>query len=361
MESKFRFLVRETLIREYFDREFEAIFEGLNVILEDGRWTGARTYEWEPETKKGTPEEPAPTFQWDLSNPKPGFAEDIVKKTKAFLAKLPKDRIQEYFKKFLDKIKNLPQRLRRDIMIAVASSFLTIASMASLTGSPEHKVDPKMAQEFKEVVQDVKDTDPASIKEPEKAKVQQKSAKSSFQKAQKHVKTAEAGYSDDRQDSGNWVNIKGYGKRFVGSKYGISAPILAKYLGRLPKKEDMMKLSYETALKIYKRNYWDANNLTHFSNQSIADILYDGCVNQGIFGTKETMRNALNRMSVKISPGDDPFSMEWIKKANTLDQEKLFSNIKKERLSRYKSSETFAVHGKGWMNRLGALEFDQGV
>lgn len=357
MENKLRLLIRETLMMERLDDEFEAIFEGLNVLAEAGNWTSPNTYEWEPENKKGVPDEPALTFQWDLGQAKPGFADEIARKTEAFLKKLPKERIQEYFVKFLDKVKSLPKQLRRKILLVVGGVFLTFASLSSLTGSTQHKADPVMAQEFKDAVQDDRKTD--DVQDVHKdAKIQAPTGKSSFAKAQKHVKTSEAGYSDDRHDSGNWVNIKGYGKRFIGSKYGISAPILAKYLGRLPKKEDMMKLSYETALKIYKKDYWDAANLTHFSHQSIADIIYDGCVNQGISGTKETMRNALSRMGVDISPSDDPFSMKWIKVANGLKQDLLFSKIKTERASRYKSSDTFAVHGKGWLNRLGSLDFD---
>ena len=369
-EHTLRSLIRETIAGEYrnalLEMEFQAIFGGLNVLAEAGNWTGPNTYEWEPEPKKGTPDEPPLTFQWDVdtSNPKGNIAGEIAKKTKAFLEKLPKDRIQEYFGKFLEKIKNLPQRLRRDIMVATASAFLTVASMASLTGPAGNTVDPKMAQEFKEVVQDAGNPESQEqdaqtpSKDRTQSKTRQNTKKSSFQQAQSHVKISEAGYSDDRKDNGNWVNIKGYGKRFVGSKYGISAPVLAKYMGRLPKAEDMRDLSYATALKIYKRNYWDANNLTHFSNQSVANILYDGCVNQGTYGTKETMRNALNSMGVKISGSEDPFSPNWIKTANALNQESLFNAVKTHRGKRYRESDTFAVHGKGWMNRLSSLEFD---
>lgn len=362
---RLRALVRETLngqiSNSILESEFNSIFEGLDILLESGRWTGPNTYEWEPEPKRGIPDEPALTFQWDLSNSKPGFAEEMARKTKAFLEKLPKEKIQEYFAKFLDKVKSLPKEIRRRILLVVGGVFLTFASLSSLTGPSEHRIDPVIAGEFKEVIMS-KDDRNASKQDVDTDETKKApTSKSSFAKAQHHVKISEAGYSDDRKDSGNWIEVKGYGKRFIGSKYGISAPILAKYLGRLPKKEDMMRLSYQTALKIYKKDYWDATNLANFSNQSVANILYDGCVNQGISGTKETMRNALNRMGVKISPSDDPFSMAWIKRANRLDQEKLFSNIKAERASRYKSSDTFAVHGKGWLNRLGNLEFDQEV
>jgi hypothetical protein len=55
---------------------------------------------------------------------------------------------------------------------------------------------------------------------------------SSFKESQKIVSLAEGGYSDDRKDTGNWVDIKvdKLLKRFIGSKYGISAPILKAHL-----------------------------------------------------------------------------------------------------------------------------------
>jgi lysozyme family protein len=373
IEHKLRSLIRENIIsldKDFqnimLEREFNSIFDSLETLLkESGQWTSPNTFEWDPVKKPGIPDEKPLTFQWDLtqSSSKDNFADDLAKKIKSFVDKLPKEKIQEYFFKFLEKIKNLPKEIRRKIMVSTAAVFLGVASLSSLLStSPDYKINPPMAQEFKEVVQDSQynagDIE-NSQKPTETNKAKQSTNKSSFNQAQKHVKISEAGYSDDRNDTGNWLEIKGYGKRFVGSKYGISAPILAKYLGRLPKKEDMMKLPYETALKIYKKDYWDKNNIAHFANQSIANILYDGCVNQGSNGTRETLRNALNRMGVEISSADDPFSMNWIKIANGLNQEKLFQNIKKERASRYKSSDTFAVHGKGWLTRLGNIEFGQ--
>ena len=371
---KLRSLIRENIIsldKDFqnimLEREFNQIFDGLYSILkESGQWTSPNTYEWDPVKKPGIPDEKPFTFQWDLTgaSSKETFADELAKKIKSFVDKLPKEKVQEYFYKFLEKIKNLPKEIRRKIMISAAAVFLGVASLSSLLSpSPEYKINAQMAQEFEEVVQDVQSQDSEDSQDSQKPtetnKAKHSTSKSSFNQAQKHVKISEAGYSDDKNDTGNWLEIKGYGKRFIGSKYGISAPILAKYLGRLPKKEDMMKLSYETALKIYKKDYWDKNNIAHFANQSIANILYDGCVNQGSNGTRETLRNALNRMGVEISSADDPFSMNWIKTANRLNQEKLFNLIKKERASRYKSSDTYAVHGKGWLTRLGNIEFGQ--
>ena len=185
----------------------------------------------------------------------------------------------------------------------------------------------------------------------------------SFEEAQKLVKTAEAGYSEDRGDAGNWIDVPSGGQRFIGTNHGISAPILAKYfkekgITRLLSKSDMMKLSYGTALKIFKNNYWDAQELGTLKDQNVANVIYNGCVNQGIDGMRSVLRNALEDNGVVISDTDNIFSKEILLKANEVDQEKLFNSIKQYREERYRDSKTFKRHGEGWLNRLDALSYE---
>lgn len=54
----------------------------------------------------------------------------------------------------------------------------------------------------------------------------------------------------------------------------------------------MKNLTYEEALEIYKKQYWTPQNLSLFNNQSIANLIYDGCVNQGIQAMKDIVRAA---------------------------------------------------------------------
>lgn len=197
------------------------------------------------------------------------------------------------------------------------------------------------------VINDIKDIKEASLK----------STKSFFDKAQNIVKGLEAGYSNDKGDTGNWIKVKG-GRRFVGTNHGISAPILAEYLGRLPKKEDMINLSYKTALDIYKKNYWDSQNLSDFNDQSISNLLYDGCVNQGITGMKDVLRKALIENNIDINNEDNPFSKNWISKINKINKKDLFESIKKFREIRYKEARTFHRHGDGWLNRLNSFNYE---
>lgn len=303
------------LVEKQFNNIIDDIFR---LVESDGKWTSDNTYEWDIEQDNS-----------------------IKRKLRSFLSKLPKDKIKEYYYKLIDKVKSLPDKVRRKLIATYTAVFLGFLSITSLlpSGVESDTLPDKVRQEVLSTL-----TGKESVK------------KSSFDESQKLVKQAEAGYSNDKGDDGNWINVPG-GRRFVGTNHGISAPTLSEYLGRLPKKEDMKNLSYDTALKIYKKNYWDKHNIGEYNEQSIADIIYDAVVNQGETGTRIVLRKALNENGVKITSGDNPFNLEWIKKSNNLDQKNFFNSIKKFREERYKKSKTFKRHGEGWLNRLDSFKY----
>ena len=246
------------------------------------------------------------TFEWDLTK----IDNSVLGRLKTFLSKLSKEKVKEYFYRFLDKIRILPERTRKTLMINYAGVFLLFVSLTYLT--QENKVDNKVIPVVKEFVKVNKESD--------------------FKESQKVVALAEGDYSNDRKDKGNWIDFKMGNKilkRFIGSKYGISAPILKEYLKRTPRKEDMLNLSYDTALKIYKSKFWDTQNLKKFCNQSVANIVYDGCVNQGVAGIKSELRKVLLNKGIKISENDNPLDSKYIKKINALNQQEIFDSIKK--------------------------------
>lgn len=306
------------------EKEFESITNQIFKIFESEEPV---TYEWNLKKDK---EEPV-TFEWDLTKPNTS----VVDKLKTFLSKLPKEKVKEYFLKFLKKLSFLPEMSRKKLMVTYATAFLSVASIGYLAAG--------IGNENKAVKEFVK-----------------LSKKASFDVSQEIVALAEGEYSDDKKDTGNFVDFELNGEtvqRFIGTKYGVSAPVLKEYLGRLPKKEDMINLSYETALDIYKHKYWDSANISEVCNQSIANIIYDGCINQGIGGMKDVLRKALNENGVEISDDENPFNIDFIKNINIINQTKLFNSIKKFRESRYREAKTFDAHGDGWLDRLSKIEF----
>lgn len=87
----------------------------------------------------------------------------------------------------------------------------------------------------------------------------------------------EGGYQNSDLDSGNY-NSRG---QLVGTKFGISAPILESWLGRVPSAADMKNLSQATAMQIYKKWFWDKNQLGEIANQALAEIVFDATIQHG--------------------------------------------------------------------------------
>ncbi len=320
------------------EKSFQKIIDDIFRLVEsEDTWTSDNTYEWDLSNNDNTN-----TFEWDITK-----EVEIKSKLKSFLSKLSKDKIKDYFYRLIDGIKSLPISIRKKLIFSYVGIFLLFTSAGSLF--PENST---MSSKIPEVVKS-EVVDILNISNKKEVDL-----KSSFEKAQSIVKEVEAGYSDDRGDSGNWIKVPG-GRRFVGTNHGISAPILADYLGRLPKRSDMESLPYETAVKIYKDKFWNSNNIQEFINQSVANIVYDGAVNQGEAGIRDVLRKSLNDNGVHITDDDNPFDIGWIKKINTLDQKSFFKSVFKFREERYKGSRTFKRHGDGWLNRLYSINFEK--
>jgi lysozyme family protein len=338
------------------EKEFNYIINDFLRIVEDveGKWTGPTTIEWDYSNElEEDPKEDRNDVD-ELTDKIIDFGEKALNKLRDFLKKLPKEKIKEYYVKMVNKFKSLPETLRRKLIAGVTGVFLTFVSLGYLT-TPSASSYSKSGigldkEQTEEIIQITKDKKEKVVITP-----------ASFEKAQGLVKLAEAGYSNDRGDNGNFISVPG-GRRFIGTNHGISAPILAEYLKkqgikRLINKDDMMNLSYKTALKIYKANYWNAQHLSELSDQNVANVIYDGCVNQGIDAMRSIVRDALEENGIEISDNDVIFSKEILSKANSVDQVKLFNSIKKFREARYKESGTFSRHGEGWLNRLDNISY----
>ncbi len=164
----------------------------------------------------------------------------------------------------------------------------------------------------------------------------------SFEIAQNKVKKVEGGYQNLKNDAGNWTGGKVGVGTLVGTKYGISAPTLQRFLGRPVTKEDMMNLSYDVALIIYKKFYWDEMDLDNIQNQSLADLIYQTAVHFGVSGAKNIVSKAL---CLKY------YSSEQI---NKLEPKSSFDKIWNTLFEIYSKNKTF---GKGFINRLKNFKF----
>lgn len=271
-------------------------------------------------------------------------------------------KVKEYFEKFILELNSLPYEIKKKLLKKFIVVFILFIPLSNLVTDLSIKQEPVL----KEVVAEAnQESIPVEI---DKEVVDKKSKFASFERAQHLVKMAEAGYSSDRNDTGNWINVPGGGQRFIGTNHGISAPVLAQYfkdkgINRLISKQDMMDLDYETALEIYKKDYWNAARLSNFKSQSIANVLYDECVNQGVGAALSDAKKSMENMGHETDEIGSwkEFHKELTPKVNKMsskEKKELFNQIKTERLERYEGADTWEEHGEGWQNRLNDIAFE---
>jgi hypothetical protein len=150
----------------------------------------------------------------------------------------------------------------------------------------------------------------------------------------------EGGYSNDKKDTGNY-----YKGQFVGTNHGVSAPILAEFLGRAPTVEDMKNLKKEDARGIYKANYYDRFGIGSLP-KNLQEITLHSVVNSGGHGAKVIQK----MLGVAEDGVIGPKTREAMKDANFSRQE--FAD---ELLKKYKTFKTWDTHGEGWSNRFNRL------
>ncbi len=170
---------------------------------------------------------------------------------------------------------------------------------------------------------------------------------------------AEGKFGNNKADRGNWICsdkswVKGKAGAFyctnkstpllIGTMFGIAAPTLASHIKRVPSVADMKGLKLATAKAVYKNQYWNPLGLDGVSDQTVAELIFDGSVNQGTPQMKTwvasvTGTNVVSKMVEKINANPSV----------------VFEKIKKLRESRYK--QLGGEFLEGWMNRLSEFKY----
>ena len=343
---------------------------------------------------------------------------------KNFIEKIKdKEKIKEYFIRVIKQLKSLPTNIKRNLLkkllliLAVYCNTINVP-LSNIVTSDVTKTEPITAEIITEI-ESSKEQQP-TIKSSED---KQASNGVNFEKAHNMVMAVEGGYSADRADNGNYTNCKGE-RIFIGTNHGIATPTLieADVLPRgnintqskekyecktSPEKiKELFRISYgnydklcgtdektfaeqweldqkhivdrddiedkwnqimrhlsdETALDIYQKYYWNPQSFDKFKSQSIANVLYDACVNQGSGAALSVLRNSMKTLGhdVKDIGSWNEFHEKLtptVNKMNDAETENLFELIKKERIERYEGSDTFDNHGTGWTDRVKDLTF----
>lgn len=142
---------------------------------------------------------------------------------------------------------------------------------------------------------------------------------------------------------------------FVGTKWGITAPMLAAFLGRTPKAEEMKKLSRFDAIQLLYQRIWLRRGLINLNNESVAALIYNGIFN---LGTNE-MRLIIKQVVIDLGSFIDYFNVftpKGIDLLNSLDQAQLFEKlyrIKKKAFKKIKSKAKKRL----FLNQLNRIKF----
>jgi type VI secretion system secreted protein VgrG len=186
----------------------------------------------------------------------------------------------------------------------------------------------------------------------------------SFDVAAPKVLKLEGGYQDNKYDLGNYVCRGGaWAKKpypytcsdgsepvLIGTKYGIAAPTLYKYLGRMPSVQEMKNLDKADAYRIYGMGYWEPLKADRINNQQIAEIFFDAAIHIGTTGAIRLMQQVLN---VAV---DGIVGSQTLGAINSFNGKALFEAYKEARKDYYDrviaNNPANEVFRQGWYNRL---------
>ena len=165
---------------------------------------------------------------------------------------------------------------------------------------------------------------------------------SAFDQAFAIVIGHEGGYSNEREDAGNWTGgIVGVGI-CKGTKYGISA---AAYPGL-----EIAALSLDGAKDIYRRDYWQkirGNDLP----PPLALLVFDAAVNNGPAQAVRWLQAAAN---VTIDGIIGPHTLSAVAQAQGAT---LCAEFQAQRTYFMANLATWRTFGMGWARRLCALPY----
>ena len=161
----------------------------------------------------------------------------------------------------------------------------------------------------------------------------------------------EGGYSSSRFDPGNWTGgIVGAG-RLVGTNHGISAPLLATWLGAarasMVTAAFMQKLSVDTARAIFTARFWNAligNQLQNGVDLMVVDFGF----NAGDSASASILESLVG------TAVDGCIGPETLAAEAQCASASLISRLRFAQEQHYRECDDFALYGNDWLARTAA-------
>jgi lysozyme family protein len=144
---------------------------------------------------------------------------------------------------------------------------------------------------------------------------------------------SEGGFVNHPSDPGGMTNL------------GVTKATWENWVGRESDEAEMRGLTPEKVEPLYKKKYWDAVRGDELP-PGISYLCFDFAVNAGAGRSIKTLQTAVG---VTPDGGFGPMTMAAVQVVDPVELIERFSQAKEDF---YRSLNTFATFGKGWLNRV---------
>jgi lysozyme family protein len=156
---------------------------------------------------------------------------------------------------------------------------------------------------------------------------------SNWQKSFELMLKSEGGYVNNPADPGGMTNL------------GVTKATWENWVGRESDEAEMRGLTPEKVEPLYKKKYWDAVRGDELP-MGLDYLMFDFAVNAGAGRAIKTLQTAVG---VTPDGGFGPMTMAAVQAVDPVELIERFSQAKEDF---YRSLNTFATFGKGWLNRV---------
>jgi lysozyme family protein len=156
---------------------------------------------------------------------------------------------------------------------------------------------------------------------------------SNWQKSFELMLKSEGGFVNHPSDPGGMTNL------------GVTKATWENWVGRESDEAEMRGLTPEKVEPLYKKKYWDAVRGDELP-VGLDYLMFDFAVNAGAGRAIKTLQTAVG---VTPDGGFGPMTMAAVQAVDPVDLIERFSQAKEDF---YRSLNTFATFGKGWLNRV---------
>jgi lysozyme family protein len=154
-----------------------------------------------------------------------------------------------------------------------------------------------------------------------------------WQKSFELMLKSEGGFVNHPSDPGGMTNL------------GVTKATWENWVGRESDEAEMRGLTPEKVEPLYKKKYWDAVRGDELP-PGISYLCFDFAVNAGAGRSIKTLQTAVG---VTPDGGFGPMTMAAVQAVDPIELIERFSQAKEDF---YRSLNTFATFGKGWLNRV---------